>query len=70
MNANFEQAFTILKTLNIDLQGFNTYLNNKLNANAIKKDIKEVIKKELVVIIPPKSKRWADYDDSVDSDGI
>ena len=64
MNANFEQAFTILKTLNIDLQGFNTYLNNKLIANAIKKDIKEVIKKELVVIIPSKSKCWDDVEDS------
>ena len=64
MNANFEQAFTILKTLNIDLQGFNTYLNNKLNADAIKKDIKEVIKKELVVIIPSKAKCWDDVEDS------
>ena len=64
MNANFEQAFTILKTLNIDLQGFNTYLNNNLIANAIKKDIKEVIKKELVVTIPSKSTRWGDSDDS------
>ena len=60
MNANFEQAFTILKTLNIDLQVFNTYLNNKLIANAIKKDIK----KELVVIIPSKSKCWDDVEDS------
>jgi len=76
MNANFEQAFTILKTLNIDLQGFNTYLNNKLNANAIKKDNKGDIKKEatkevkqdninnLLAILSTKTGRWGDCDDS------
>jgi hypothetical protein len=79
MCATYEQAYTILKTLNIDLQGFNDYLANILNANAIKKEVKDDIKKEakkevkqentnkLFAILSTKTGRWGDCDDETAS---
>ena len=63
MNANFEQAFNILQTLNIDLQGFNNYLTNKLNATAINKEVKNVEKLSELPIFQKTNKKWGDYDD-------
>lgn len=63
MNANFEQAFNILQTLNIDLQGFNNYLTNKLNATAINEEVKNVEKLSELPIFQKTNKKWGDYDD-------
>lgn len=67
MNANFEQAYNILQTLNIDLQGFNNYLINILKADAIKMEVKEVAKKidnkQFSIIFPTTKAKWGDYED-------
>ena len=63
MSANFEQAFNILKTLNIDLQGFNNYLTNELNATAINKEVKKDAQPVEFPIFQKTNKKWGDYDD-------
>ena len=71
MSANFEQAYNILQTLNIDLQGFNNYLTEKLNISMIKKEVKDITKEEnkkdekikFCSLFANKKAKWGDYED-------
>jgi hypothetical protein len=65
MAITFEQAYAMLNTLNIDIKGFNEYLNNVLKENTtIINDSTKItntsIKKPFV------KKSWADYEDEDD----